>query len=116
MDLVDPHPQDLYEVGTLSEVLNVTPFANGTTRIVLKGIQRAKGASLTEGKSHLTAAATVLSPAIRRRRVNLMPDREPMGRVRREKDDSVAAIDNESAVPPHLVRLPFRGNRGTLQN
>lgn len=47
MALEDPTPDDLYEVGTLSEVLQTIPLPDGSVRVALRCLQRAKVTSLT---------------------------------------------------------------------
>ncbi|MBS1724582.1 MAG: endopeptidase La [Armatimonadetes bacterium] len=43
----EPRTDELYEVGTLSEVLHVLPLPDGTMRIVLRGLARARVTKLT---------------------------------------------------------------------
>ena len=43
----DPAARDLYRIGTLSEILHVLPLPDGTMRVVLRGLARAKIGKLT---------------------------------------------------------------------
>ncbi|MEX2242220.1 MAG: endopeptidase La [Fimbriimonadaceae bacterium] len=43
----EPTAKDLYRVGTVSEVLHVLPLPDGTMRVVLRGLARAKASKVT---------------------------------------------------------------------
>ncbi|MBL8064636.1 MAG: endopeptidase La [Chthonomonadaceae bacterium] len=51
----NPRAAELYSLGTLSEVLHVLPLPDGTMRVVLRGLSRAKIQDLTYKKGYFTA-------------------------------------------------------------
>ena len=51
----EPTGSDLFDFGTLSEVLQVLPMPDGTMRAVLRGIARARAETMTKRRQCLVA-------------------------------------------------------------
>lgn len=56
----DPKPQDIYDVGTLANILQLLKLPDGTVKVLVEGIARAKLSQLDEKTGYLQAAAQVL--------------------------------------------------------
>ncbi len=56
----EPKAEELYDIGTLSEVLHVLPLPDGTMRVVLRGMARAKVQKLSYRGGYFTASFEVL--------------------------------------------------------
>lgn len=52
----DPSPQDIYELGTLSSVLQLLKLPDGTVKVLVEGEQRAKVKEYHETKGYLEAS------------------------------------------------------------
>ncbi|MGH8003977.1 MAG: endopeptidase La [Limisphaerales bacterium] len=65
-----PQPQDLYTVGTIARIQDVTPLPNGTQKVVVEGLARAEAAFdlpamaavQTRLKKHFSARLSLLKP------------------------------------------------------
>ena len=56
----EPKVGELYEVGTLSEVLHVLPLPDGTMRVVLRGLARARIHKLTYRRGYFAAEFSLI--------------------------------------------------------
>lgn len=56
----EPTGSDLFDFGTLSEVLQVLPMPDGTMRAVLRGIARARAETMTKRRQCLVAHCAIL--------------------------------------------------------
>jgi ATP-dependent Lon protease len=52
----DPAPQDIYEVGTVSSVLQLLKLPDGTVKVLVEGEQRAKVKEYHQGEGYLEAS------------------------------------------------------------
>lgn len=52
-DTSEPEPSDLHEVGTVSRILQMVKLANGTMKVLVEGIERARPVSYTNEKEFL---------------------------------------------------------------
>ena len=57
-DVQEPHASTLYRTGVVGRVLQVSRLANGTTKVLLEGVARARAARYTPGGALLRAAVT----------------------------------------------------------
>ncbi len=56
----NPNQKDLYEIGTVSTILQLIKLPDGTYKVLVEGIKRAKLQSLTAGKNILEAEVDIL--------------------------------------------------------
>ncbi|AQS41438.1 MAG: Lon protease [Candidatus Tokpelaia hoelldobleri] len=56
----DPKPQDIYDVGTLANILQLLKLPDGTVKVLVEGVARAKLSQLDEKTGYLQAVAQVL--------------------------------------------------------
>lgn len=85
----EPSAEDLYEIGTLSEVVQVMPMPDGTMRVVLRGVARARANGVVLRNGHLRAAYEIIledaamgpeSEALRREAVNAFQQVAALGK------------------------------------
>ncbi len=58
----NPDPKDLYEVGVVARILQVTKMPNGTLKVLVEGLVRAKVINLGKSGSHLMAQVRIVPP------------------------------------------------------
>ncbi|MDP3269496.1 MAG: endopeptidase La [Legionella sp.] len=56
----DPNPEDIYEVGTLSSVLQLLKLPDGTVKVLVEGEQRARAFEYTQEKGYLEASLEII--------------------------------------------------------
>jgi ATP-dependent Lon protease len=54
-DVDDPAPKDLYEVGTVATILQLLKLPDGTVKVLVEGVERARVESLTTGDYYLAS-------------------------------------------------------------
>ena len=54
-DVDDPQPADLYEVGTLANILQLLKLPDGTVKVLVEGGERARLSRFVEGEEYFTA-------------------------------------------------------------
>ncbi len=58
----DPGPEDMYEIGCISNILQMLKLPDGTVKVLVEGGSRARIGEITDLKSHWTAEASVIPP------------------------------------------------------
>src|SRR5689334_10412728 len=53
----DPSPDDLYEIGSIANILQMLKLPDGTVKVLVEGVQRARVLSVADEKTHYTADA-----------------------------------------------------------
>ena len=100
-DVDDPAPKDLYDVGTVATILQLLKLPDGTVKVLVEGVERARVESLHAGE-YFTA---------RRRR--LLGDGEHVRRARDGRADALGGLavravreaqQQGAAGDPHLAR------------
>ncbi|WP_133126787.1 endopeptidase La [Legionella nagasakiensis] len=56
----DPHPNDLFDVGTISSVLQLLKLPDGTVKVLVEGEQRAKVSAYSLDEGYMTASLEVI--------------------------------------------------------
>ena len=59
----DPAPEALYEIGTLATVLQMLKLPDGTVKVLVEGIARARVEKFVSGKEYLSAQAEIIEDA-----------------------------------------------------
>ena len=60
----DPAPEALYEIGTLATVLQMLKLPDGTVKVLVEGIARARVEKFVSGKEYLSAQAEIIEDAV----------------------------------------------------
>jgi ATP-dependent Lon protease len=53
----EPSPDDLYEIGSIANILQMLKLPDGTVKVLVEGVQRARVLSVADEKTHYTANA-----------------------------------------------------------
>ncbi len=56
----DPAPEDLYEIGSIANILQMLKLPDGTVKVLVEGSQRARITEVTDVKTHFAASITPL--------------------------------------------------------
>jgi ATP-dependent Lon protease len=62
----EPSADDMFEMGCVATILQMLKLPDGTVKVLVEGVQRAKVLSITEGESHFVANVTPVDPAVER--------------------------------------------------
>ncbi|MEP6792184.1 MAG: endopeptidase La, partial [Ramlibacter sp.] len=54
----DPSPEDMYEIGCVSNILQMLKLPDGTVKVLVEGQQRARVNRIEDGENHFTANVT----------------------------------------------------------
>ncbi len=58
----DPRPEDLYEIGCVASILQMLKLPDGTVKVLVEGLQRARIDNVTDADTHFSAVAVPLAP------------------------------------------------------
>ena len=58
----EPSTEDMFEMGCVATILQMLKLPDGTVKVLVEGLQRAKVMSITEGESHFMAQVTPVDP------------------------------------------------------
>ncbi len=53
----EPSPEDLYDIGSIANILQMLKLPDGTVKVLVEGVQRAKVVTVVDEKTHYTAEA-----------------------------------------------------------
>ena len=59
----EPSTDDMFEMGCVATILQMLKLPDGTVKVLVEGVQRAKVLSITEGESHFVASVAPIDPA-----------------------------------------------------
>src|ERR671919_2144424 len=57
----DPAPEDLYEIGSIANILQMLKLPDGTVKVLVEGSQRAKLHEIVDVKTHYAVAVTAVA-------------------------------------------------------
>jgi ATP-dependent Lon protease len=58
----DPGPDDLYRIGSISNILQMLKLPDGTVKVLVEGVQRARLSEFTDARSHWLVTVTPIAP------------------------------------------------------
>jgi ATP-dependent Lon protease len=56
----EPSPEDLYDIGSVANILQMLKLPDGTVKVLVEGVQRASILSVTDEKTHYSASAVAV--------------------------------------------------------
>ena len=59
----EPAPDDMFDMGCVATILQLLKLPDGTVKVLVEGVQRAKVLSVEEGEQHFLAAVQPVAPA-----------------------------------------------------
>ena len=96
-DVDDPKPADLYDVGTLANILQLLKLPDGTVKVLVEGNQRARLERIVEGEGYLGADILPSEDEID------MPEREMEVLMRSAIDLFDQYVKLNKKVPPEVL-------------
>jgi ATP-dependent Lon protease len=58
----EPAPEDMFEMGCVASILQMLKLPDGTVKVLVEGVQRAKVNGISEGETHFSATVTPVDP------------------------------------------------------
>jgi ATP-dependent Lon protease len=58
----EPAPEDMFEMGCVASILQMLKLPDGTVKVLVEGVQRAKVNGIEEGETHFSATVTPVDP------------------------------------------------------
>ncbi len=92
----DPGPQDMYEIGCVSSILQMLKLPDGTVKVLVEGGGRARLGKITDLKTHWVAEASPV-PA----EANIPPEVEAMRRALLSAFDQYVKLNKK--IPPEIL-------------
>jgi ATP-dependent Lon protease len=92
----EPKADDMFEVGCVSNILQMLKLPDGTVKVLVEGTQRAKTESITDNGEHFVAEVTPIAP------VNEgAPEIEAMRRAVTQHFDQYVKLNKK--IPPEIL-------------
>ena len=60
----EPSTDDMFEMGCVATILQMLKLPDGTVKVLVEGVQRAKVLSIAEGEGHFVASVTPVDPSV----------------------------------------------------
>lgn len=92
----EPNDKDIYNIGCLANVLQMLKLPDGTVKVLVEGVQRARLSKVTDAGSHFVAVAVPLLPD-----PSQSPETEAMRRAVMAQFDSYVKLNKK--IPPEIL-------------
>lgn len=92
----EPSDKDMYSIGCVSNVLQMLKLPDGTVKVLVEGIQRARLLKVSDDETHFSAEALPLLPD-----PSLSPETEAMRRAVMAQFDSYVKLNKK--IPPEIL-------------
>lgn len=92
----EPKPDDMFEVGCVSSILQMLKLPDGTVKVLVEGIQRANTHSVTDNGEHFVAEVTPVPPE-----ADAKPEVEALRRAVTQQFDQYVKLNKK--IPPEIL-------------
>jgi ATP-dependent Lon protease len=92
----EPKPDDMFEVGCVSSILQMLKLPDGTVKVLVEGIQRANTHSITDNGEHFIADVTPVPPE-----AEAKPEIEALRRAVTQHFDQYVKLNKK--IPPEIL-------------
>ena len=92
----EPKPDDMFEVGCVSSILQMLKLPDGTVKVLVEGIQRANTHSITDNGEHFIADVTPVPPE-----AEAKPEIEALRRAVTQQFDQYVKLNKK--IPPEIL-------------
>jgi ATP-dependent Lon protease len=92
----EPKPDDMFEVGCVSSILQMLKLPDGTVKVLVEGIQRANTNSISDNGEHFMAEVTPVPPE-----VDAKPEVEALRRAVTQQFDQYVKLNKK--IPPEIL-------------
>jgi ATP-dependent Lon protease len=99
-DVQEPSSAQLYRVGVVARISQLTPLGNGSSRVLLEGLSRARVTRYVPQAAHLTAVVATTPPAS-----ELPDDTEMQARTRSVLATFEEYVALQRRIPPEVVAI-----------
>src|SRR5690606_18285142 len=62
----EPSTEDMFEMGCVATILQMLKLPDGTVKVLVEGLQRAKVLDIRDGESHFVASVAPVDPQVER--------------------------------------------------
>ncbi|MBX3618375.1 MAG: endopeptidase La [Rhizobacter sp.] len=92
----EPKPDDMFEVGCVSSILQMLKLPDGTVKVLVEGIQRANTHSISDNGEHFMAEVTPVPPE-----TDSKPEVEALRRAVTQQFDQYVKLNKK--IPPEIL-------------
>ena len=92
----EPKPDDMFEVGCVSSILQMLKLPDGTVKVLVEGIQRANTHRITDNGEYFVAELTPVPPQI-----DTKPEIEALRRAVTQQFDQYVKLNKK--IPPEIL-------------
>ena len=92
----EPKPDDMFEVGCVSSILQMLKLPDGTVKVLVEGIQRANTHSISDNGEYFVADVTPVPPE-----VDTKPEIEALRRAVTQQFDQYVKLNKK--IPPEIL-------------
>ena len=95
----EPKPDDMFEVGCVSSILQMLKLPDGTVKVLVEGVQRATTHSVTDNGEYFVSEVTPVPPEVEQK-----SEVEALRRAVTQQFDQYVKLNKKIAGDPHLDR------------
>ncbi|MBN8509502.1 MAG: endopeptidase La [Burkholderiales bacterium] len=92
----EPKADDMFEIGCVSSILQMLKLPDGTVKVLVEGIQRAKTLSISDAGEHFTAEVEPVAPGS-----DASPEIEALRRAVTQQFDAYVKLNKK--IPPEIL-------------
>ena len=92
----EPKPDDMFEVGCVSTILQMLKLPDGTVKVLVEGMQRAKTNSISDSGEFFTSVVTPMTPEL-----DSKPEIEALRRAVTQQFDQYVKLNKK--IPPEVL-------------
>jgi ATP-dependent Lon protease len=92
----EPKPEDMFEVGCVSSILQMLKLPDGTVKVLVEGVQRANTHQIRDNGEFFVADLTPIAPALNNR-----PEIEALRRAVTQQFDQYVKLNKK--IPPEIL-------------
>jgi ATP-dependent Lon protease len=92
----EPKPEDMFEIGCISSILQMLKLPDGTVKVLVEGVQRAETRAIHDTAEHFTAEVVPVQPA-----GEPTPEVEALRRAVTQQFDQYVKLNKK--IPPEIL-------------
>ena len=92
----EPKPDDMFEMGCVSSILQMLKLPDGTVKVLVEGLQRATTKKIEDGEEHFTAEVLPIPPE-----ADDQPEVEALRRAVTQQFDQYVKLNKK--IPPEIL-------------
>jgi ATP-dependent Lon protease len=92
----EPKPEDMFEIGCVSSILQMLKLPDGTVKVLVEGIQRARTRTITDTDEHFTGEVVPVAPE-----QEATPEIEALRRAVTQQFDQYVKLNKK--IPPEIL-------------